>query len=189
MVISSIVISFSSFRSFIVIPNIPLNAKWTQSGVTVAGGHGEGKELNQLYHPEGIFVNDDQSIVIVDWYNGRIVQWKMGDTNGQVIAGGNGQGKELNQLNCPTDVLIDKATNSPIICDQRNRRVVGLSRRSGTPQGEILIDNTNCYGLAMDNQRYLYVSDNEQHEVKRYKMGDQKGTLVAGGHGEGNGVN
>ncbi|CAF4388479.1 unnamed protein product, partial [Rotaria sordida] len=47
----------------------------------------------------------------------------MGDTNGQVVAGGNGQGNRLDQLDYPSDVLIDKETDSLIICDQGNRRV------------------------------------------------------------------
>ncbi|CAF2127669.1 unnamed protein product [Rotaria magnacalcarata] len=118
------------------------------------------------------------------------MQWKNGDTtNGQVVAGGNGQGNGLNQFYCPTDVLIDKETDSLIICDNGNRRVVRWSRRSGTTQGEVLIDTIVCLGLAMDEQRYLYVSDYEKHEVRRYKFGENIGTLVAGGNGQGAGLN
>ncbi|CAF4283764.1 unnamed protein product, partial [Rotaria sordida] len=113
----------------------------------------------------------------------------MGDTNGQVVAGGNGQGNRLDQLDWPTDVLIDKETDSLIICDLGNRRVVRWSHRSGTTQGEILIDNIWCFGLAMDNQRYLYISDTDKHEVRRYQIGDKNGNLVAGGNGEGAGLN
>ncbi|CAF1517037.1 unnamed protein product [Rotaria sordida] len=113
----------------------------------------------------------------------------MGDTNGQVVAGGNGEGNRLDQLYYPTDVLIDKETGSLIICDWLNRRVVRWSRRSGTTQGEILIDNINCYGLAMDDQRYLYISDIDKHEVRRYQIGDKNGTIVAGGNGKGAGLN
>ncbi|CAF1626318.1 unnamed protein product, partial [Rotaria magnacalcarata] len=128
--------------------------------------------------------------VIADHENHRIVQWKNGDTtNGQVVAGGNGQGNGLNQLNQPSDVLIDKDTDSLIICDYYNRRVVRWSRRIGTTLGEILIGNIACYGLAMDEQRYLYVPDYEKYEVRRYKFGENIGTLVAGGNGQGAGLN
>ncbi|CAF1492917.1 unnamed protein product, partial [Rotaria sordida] len=113
----------------------------------------------------------------------------MRDTNGQVVAGGNGQGNQLDQLYQPADVLIDKETDSLIICDRGNRRVVRWSRRSGTIQGEILIDNIACRGLAMDNQRYLYISDVERYEVRRYQIGDKNGTIVAGGNGGGAGLN
>ncbi|CAF1523698.1 unnamed protein product [Rotaria sordida] len=111
----------------------------------------------------------------------------MGDTNGQVVAGGNSEGNRLDQLNYPTDVLIDKETDSLIICD--TGRVVRWSRRSGTTQGEILIDNISCRGLAMDDQRYLYISDYGKHEVKRYQIGDKNGTIVAGGNGKGADLN
>ncbi|CAF4114982.1 unnamed protein product, partial [Rotaria sordida] len=165
--------------------NIPADARWAQKGVIVAGGHGGGSATNQLNDPWGLFVDDDQTIVIADCWNHRIIQWKKGDTNGQVVAGGNGKGNRLDQLDRPTDVLIDKETDSLIICDSWNGRVVRWSRRSGTTQGEILIDNIACWGLAMDDQRYLYISDIEKHEVRRYQIGDNNGTIVAGGRGAG----
>ncbi|CAF3637251.1 unnamed protein product [Rotaria sp. Silwood1] len=170
------------------IPNIPVNAKWTQNGVTVAGGHGRGSATYQLNHPKGFLTDDDQTMLIVDWDNHRIMQWKVGDTNGRVVAGGNDQGNRLDQLFYPTDVVIDNETDSLIICDDRNRRVVRWSRRNGTTQGEVLFDIFLCYGLAMDNQRYLYISDPIVHDVKRYRIGDKNGTVVAGGHGKGDDI-
>ncbi|CAM4949023.1 unnamed protein product [Rotaria socialis] len=175
---------------FSLLVNIPANATWAQNGVTIAGGNGSGDATNQLNWPRGVFVDDDQTVVIADYRSHRIMQWKNSDTtNGQVVAGGKGRGDGLHQLNCPTDVLIDKETDSLIICDQRNRRVVRWSRRSGTTQGEILIDNIQCWGVAMDEQRYLYVSDTEKHEVRRYQLGEKNGALVAGGNGQGGGFN
>ncbi|CAF3702546.1 unnamed protein product [Rotaria socialis] len=170
--------------------NIPANAKWTQNGVAIAGGNGRGDATNQLNCPHGLCVGDDQTVVIADTHNHRIIQWKNGDTtSGQVVAGGNGEGSGLNQLNRPTHVLIDKETDSLIICDRGNLRVAQWSRRSGTTQGEILIHNIDCYGLAMDEQRYLYVSDTEKSEVRRYQLGEKNGALVAGGNGAGVGLN
>ncbi|CAF1257873.1 unnamed protein product [Rotaria sordida] len=112
----------------------------------------------------------------------------MGDNNGQVVVGGNGRGNRLDELNYPVDVLNDQETNSLIICDWGKRQVVRWSRRSGTTQGEILIDNIHCWGLAVDDQRYLYISDTDKDEVKRYQIGDKNGTLVAGGNGKGAGL-
>ncbi|CAF2078769.1 unnamed protein product [Rotaria magnacalcarata] len=172
------------------IPKIAFDAQWSPSGETVAGGNGIGSATNQLQYPWGLFVDDDQSIIIADFGNHRIVQWKKGDTtNGQVVAGGKGEGNGLNQLNGPTDVLIDKETDSLIICDRNNQRVVRWHYHIGTTQGKILIDNITCNGLAMDDLRYLYVSDIEKHEVRRYQLGDRNGTLVAGGNGQGADLN
>ncbi|CAF2830588.1 unnamed protein product [Rotaria sp. Silwood2] len=139
--------------------------------------------------PCGLFVDDDQKLVIVDVINSRIIQWKIGNTNGQVLVGEKGEGCALDHLYFPTDVLIDKETDSIIICDHYNERVVRWSRRSDTTQGEILIDDIGCYGLAMDDQRYLYVSDIDKQEVRRYQIGDENGTIVVGGNGTGSNLN
>ena len=166
------------------------NARWSQNGVTVAGGNGNGDAVNQHWLPYGLDIDDDnQSIVIADTYNHRIVKWKMGANDGKVIAGGQGQGNRLDQLYWPTDVLIDKETNSLFIADLDNRRVVRWSRREGAAQGELIVDNISCTGLAIDHQRYLYISDTGKHEVRRYTIGDKNGMVVAGGNGKGNQLN
>ena len=179
-------------HSFFIVDmlTLPTNARWSQNGVTVAGGNGNGNALNQLYYPWGLDIDDDnQSIVIADSWNDRIVKWKIGASAGKVIAGGQGPGNGLDQLNCPTDVLIDKETNSLLIADRDNRRVVRWSRRQETTQGEVIVDNIYCYGLAMDHQRYLYVSDYVTAEVRRYTIGDKNGIVVAGGNKRGNQLN
>ena len=166
---------------------LPTNARWSQNGVTVAGGHGDGNAINQLYWPHGLDIDDDnQSIVIADFCNHRIVEWKIGASHGRVIAGGQRRG---NRLNYPTDVFINKETNSLFITDLENRRVLRWSRRQETTQGEVIVDNIYCRGLAMDHQRYLYVSDTEKDEVRRYTIGDKNGIIVAGGNGQGNQLN
>ncbi|CAF1077478.1 unnamed protein product, partial [Didymodactylos carnosus] len=154
-------------------------------GKTVAGGHGQNHGNHQLSKPEGIFFADEQTMIIADSNNARIIQWKIGDDEGTVIAGGHGIGEGLNQLNIPTNMLIDKQTNSLIICEWGNRRVVRWSCLSGTTEGEILFDDIQCNGIAMDHQGYLYISDTEKHEVRRYQMDQKKGTIVAGGNGKG----
>ena len=126
-------------------PTLPVNGTWSQNGVTVAGGNGRGNALNQLNRPLGLDIDDDnQSIVIAECGNHRIVEWKIGASNGKVIAGGRGYGNRFDQLKCPTDVLIDKETNSLFIADKENRRVVRWSRRQDTTQGEIIVDNIDC---------------------------------------------
>ena len=169
---------------------LPTNARWSQNGVTVAGGNGYGNAVNQLDGPFGLHIDDDnQSIVIADWRNHRIVEWKIGASHGKVIAGGQGRGNQLDQLNHLTDVLIDKETNSLFIADLGNGRVLRWSRRQETTQGEVIVDNVVCWGLAIDHQRYLYVSDTEKDAIRRYTIGDKNGTVVAGGNRPGNQLN
>ena len=169
---------------------ISTTARWSQNGVTVAGGNGYGNAVNQLRSPYGLDIDDDnQSIVIADCWNHRIVEWKRGASNGKVIAGSQGQGNRIDQLNGPVDVLIDKETNSLFIADRNNQRVLRSSRHQETTQGEVIVDNIGCVGLAMDHQRYLYVSDIVKNEIRRYTIGDKNGIVVAGGNAQGNQLN
>jgi hypothetical protein len=134
-------VSLSLSLSFLVTPN----ARWSQHGITVAGGHGEGNDLQQLHHPCGLVVGDDDTVFIADSENHRIVTWKKDDNTGHVVAGGQRGGSGLHQFDRPTDVLIDKETKSLIICDRDNRRVVRWPLKNGT-RGEILVDNIHCWG-------------------------------------------
>ena len=152
--------------------------------MTVDDGKGRRSALNQLHGPYGLDIDDDnQSIVIADHWNHRIVEWNMGAINGKVIAGGQGQGSRLDQLNYPNYVVIEKETNSLFIADRWNRRVVRWSRREDTTHGEVIVDNISCRGSVIDHQRYLYISDSEKDEVQRYTIGDKNGIVVAGGNG------
>ncbi|CAF4142281.1 unnamed protein product [Rotaria sp. Silwood2] len=182
---------FTSYSCFISVllrassTDILPNAKSKQNGITVAGGNGEGSETNQLFFPWGLYVNDDQTVYVADARNNRIVEWKSGAKNGKVVAGGNEYGDGPHQLKYPFDVLIDKESDSLIICDRENNRIVRWPCQNGT-RGESIVSNISCRGLAMDGNGSLYVVDQEKHEVRRYQIGDTKGTVVAGGNGQGN---
>ncbi|CAF4679197.1 unnamed protein product, partial [Rotaria sp. Silwood2] len=161
------------------------DATWSKNGITVAGGNEDGSDTNQLFNPYGLYIDDDQTIYVADLGNDRIVEWKSGATNGKVVAGGNEQGNDAHNLRYPADVIIDKERDSLIISDICNKRVVLWPRQNGT-RGETIISNIFCWGLTMDDNGCLYVVDNKKHEVRRYKIGDTKGTVVAGGNGQGN---
>jgi sugar lactone lactonase YvrE len=133
-------------------------------------------------------VDDNENVFIVDYGNHCIVEWKCSATRGHVVNDAHGPGNGIYQLNQPTDVIVDKATNSLIICDKGNRRVIrwSLQRRISA---EFIIENIDCYGLAMDDLGFLYVSDSEKHEVRRHEIGTMNGTVVAGGNERGNDLN
>lgn len=162
--------------------------KWKQRGTTVAGGNGEGHQLNQLHCPLGISIAPDKSLVIADYDNHRIVRWEPQAKAGTITGGGKGQGNRTDQLCYPTDVLLDKASKSLVIADQGNQRVVRWFHQNPNSQ-QIVIEKVDCCGLAMDKNGFLYVSDIEKHEVRRWKQGENKGTVVVGGNGRGNKLN
>lgn len=165
------------------------DVRWSQYGVMVAGSFEQGDNSTQLQLPEGLFVNDDGTMFIADFGNHRIIKWKIGDKRGQIIVGVNNKSTQCDQLKWPSDVLVDKATNSLIVCDYGNRRVIRLSLQTGTDQVEILIENIACRGLAMNDHNCLYVSDFKNNEVIRFQMGDKRQTVVAGGHDKGDRLN
>ncbi|CAF1168208.1 unnamed protein product [Adineta steineri] len=169
------------------VKNEPKLNKWKQNAITVAGGNGEGQQLNQLNWPEAIFVDKNKNIFIADRLNHRIVEWKYKAKEGKIIAGGNGKGSRMDQLNYPIDVIFDQQNHLLIIADYGNKRVIQWLNQNQ----QILIDNIACHGLAMDKYEFLYVSSWEKNEVRRWKMGEynSKGIVVAGGYGQGNKLN
>ncbi|CAF1302171.1 unnamed protein product, partial [Adineta steineri] len=160
-------------------------SKFQQFGITVAGGNGQGWNLDQLSYPHGMFINSSNSVYIADSRNHRIVKWKFNSNIGQIIAGGNGKGNQSNQLDYPRDIIFDRKNYSFVIADYGNKRVIRYSDRTETYE-QILISNINCWGLTIDKNGFIYVSDCENNEVRRWKEGDKQGELVAGGNGKGN---
>ncbi|CAF1066075.1 unnamed protein product [Adineta steineri] len=161
--------------------------KWKQNAITVAGGNGQGRQLNQLNYPLGIFIDEKKNIFVAGNESDDIVEWKYNAKEGQIIAGGNGYGNRMDQLNWPTNVIVDPQSHSIIIAEFWNSRVIQWLNQNQ----QILIDNIDCYGLAMDKHGFLYVSDRYKDEVRRWKIDEynNEGIVVAGGNGEGNQLN
>lgn len=167
---------------------ISSSAKWAKKSIIVAGDSESGSAIHELDEPCGICLDyRDGTIFIADSSNHRIVAWKQNDgvNVGRIVAGGNGPGDQMNELDDPTDVVIDKETDSLIIADRGNSRVVQWPLQSGTKQGQVIIENIDCYGLAMNKKGNLYVSDSQNDEVRQYTRGDQMTTVVAGGNESG----
>ena len=155
--------------------------------MTVAGGNGQGRELSQFFCPCGIYVDDDeQCIYVTDCLNRGVVQWKYGAKIGQLVTSGNSS--LSNYVNQPTDVIVDRFSNSLIICDWGNKRVIQWSRRN-TMIVRAIISDIDCWGVAIDSIGDLYISDSKKHEVRRWEIGQPTGKLVAGGNGQGDQLN
>ncbi|CAF4887931.1 unnamed protein product [Rotaria sp. Silwood1] len=166
---------------------IPENAYWIQNGVPVAGGNGDGHWLNQLKSPLNAFIDRNRTMYIADYGNHRVIEWKLDSLTGRIVAGGNGQGNRNDQLSRPTDVIVDSKTDSLIICDFENKRILQLSRAKDTIP-EVMISNVSCYGLTMDEEGFLYFAHYDDCSIGRLKIGDKHWRIVAGGNGKGDGL-
>ena len=159
-----------------------MKSRWKQNGIQVAGSTNKGSALYQLNHPMSIYVDDNQTMYIADSENRRIMEWKNGAFMGQVVAILNGENNITYKFSYPYDIIVDRENDSFIICDSQKREVIQWSRRNGGVL-ETIIKNIDCRDLVMDNNRDLYVAHYYQHEVRRYRIGDTNGTVVAGGNG------
>ena len=130
--------------------------KWRQYGITVL--------IDNYTNADAIDIDDSDNLYICKHAHNHVEVWSNNFTEKRIISGGNGNGSEINQLSMPTDIIINRKNNSIIICDRGNRRIVEWSLRNAT-NGNIIISNIDCYKLAIDDQDYLYVSHELQHEV------------------------
>jgi sugar lactone lactonase YvrE len=61
----------------------------------------------------------------------------------------------------PICIIIDKETNSLIISDRENRRIMRCTYGNNTNR-EILISDIDCLGITTDKNGSLYVVDHEK---------------------------
>ena len=64
--------------------------------------------------------DDNQSIVIGEYGNRCIVQWKISETNGKAVSDDRDQVIQLNLSDKSINVIIEKQTHSLLIADRRN---------------------------------------------------------------------
>jgi len=153
---------------------------WTRDGVVV---------LNQLNHPTGLFVDNDDgiSIYVADSGNHRIVKWTPDDLMGSpVVILINGTG----QLSYPRDIAINKKDGTMFICDKGNSRIVRW--RENSTEGQTLLSNVECESLMMDHEGSLIASELNRDRVTKWHGIDEKEStqkVVAGGHGKGSALN
>ncbi|CAF4618108.1 unnamed protein product, partial [Rotaria sp. Silwood2] len=176
--------------------NISSDYKWSPSAATVAGNSECGPDLARLHRPSSVCIDDRGGIFVADQHNHRIVKWMPHGQRGKLVGTGKGIGNGQMELNCPTDVIFDSETDSLIISDYGHKRVVQCSFGNNECMTTVIQD-IKCRELAMDYQRRLYVTNEENHEVKQFVLvqksdkikAKDNGKVVAGGHGQGNGLN
>ena len=147
-------------------------ATWNTTGVTVAGGNGQGSELNQLDHPMGIYLDDSSSIYIADTYNHRIIKWLPGASQGEILL-------HNNESKTYVSKVVVHRNGTIYYCDRFHHHI----GRWFANEDAILLSNT-CWGLALDQNDSLYISGHDDHRVIQWP----RRTIVAGGNGDGDDI-
>lgn len=179
-------ISISDARTGIYALTIPPCATWDQQGITVAGDRNgnSGSGLGELNGPVTIFVNNNDTLVITDRDNHRIMRYYPNATSGQIIAGGNAAGNSANQLNQPKGVALDQSGDL-IVADSNNYRIQKFV--NGSLIGITLFSNStlNLLGemrdLNIDVNNNIYVTDSDFNKIIKYSPYLSTGTILAGG--------
>ncbi|CAF1259588.1 unnamed protein product [Adineta steineri] len=148
--------------------------EYNNEGTIVAGGNGEGDQLNQLNNPTYIFVDEDQSVYVSDMNNHRVMKWIKYAKEGRIVAGGNGQGRNLNQLYKPQGVIVDDL-DQIYVTDYGNHRIMRWCE--GKEEGEIVVGGNGQEnqlngptGLSFDDEGNLYVADYFNNRIAKFEI-------------------
>lgn len=174
---------------------------------TVAGGNSNGFAANQLYHPAGVVLMPDGSLLIADTYNHRVqrVTFSAGGDpqTATTLVGGNGAGPGPNQFNLVTGIALGP-NGTLFVADRENHRVQSFALDgAGNPGSAVTVAGLGGLGvgtanlneprgLAVDSDGSLFIADYRNQRVQKIafdNVGDPSPAItVAGGNGDGNGV-
>jgi DNA-binding beta-propeller fold protein YncE len=164
--------------------------KWKQGenkGEIVAGGNQEGNQMNQLALPSGIIIDkNNDSLIICDWRNRRVIRWFYQNNIHQQII--------LANIDC-SDVAMDN--NKDLYVSNHRKLEVRRWREGQTQtQGTIVADGNGLgdklnrtyvlISLFVDQNHSVYVSDTNNHRVMQWIKDAKEAIVVAGGQGPGN---
>ncbi|CAF1519613.1 unnamed protein product [Rotaria sp. Silwood1] len=150
--------------------------RWPENEV-IAGGNGEGDQLNQLLYPNNFFIKNNKSIFIADGGNNRIVEWIIGDKQGVIRAGGNGAGHNLDQFDQPLSVIVDRSDNLYVV-DYDNNRIMRWLKNSksgiviiGEGEEDHVKDQLmRPTQILFDKNGNLWVSDEMHHRIQMFMI-------------------
>ena len=140
---------------------------------TVAGTGSAGSAANQLYNPNGIFVDTNFDLYVADWRNDRIQLFRLRQSNGITVAGNTSE-KQTITLYRPSNVILD-ANKYLFITDSYNNRIIGSDEKgfrcivgctgsSGSNFDQLSIPRS----IAFDTSGNLYVVDRNNSRIQKF---------------------
>ncbi|CAF0998839.1 unnamed protein product [Adineta steineri] len=158
----------------------------TTEGQIIAGGNGKGNRMNQLNYPTDVIVDrQNHSIIVADWQNRRVVQWV--NQNQQIL---------IDNIDCGR-LAIDKY-GFLYVSDYKKNEVrrwkieeysEGTVVAGGNGKGDQLNQLNFPAYIFVDEDQSIYISDQNNNRVVKWRKDAKKGTIVAGGNGKGERLN
>ena len=150
------------------------------SGTILVGGQGVGTNSTQLNTPMGLYFDSlSNSLIIANCYANNIVRSRLNTSNWELVVGNiNGSyGYTSSELWYPQDVTLDPMGNI-YVADTGNQRIqfFSVGQSNGITVAGITgtTGNTSTllkspYGVTLDNQLNLYVSDSANHRIQKFQ--------------------
>ncbi|CAF4308125.1 unnamed protein product, partial [Adineta steineri] len=156
-------------------------------GQIIAGGNGKGNRINQLDLPTDVIVDQlNHSIVIADYGNRRVIQW-LNQKQRVLIENINCRGLSMDKNGFL--YVSDWAKNEVRRWKMGEYINEGTVVAGGNGKGNQLNQLNDPRFIFVDQDQSIYVSDNNNHRVMRWRKDAKEGIIVAGGNGQGENLN
>ncbi|CAF1421653.1 unnamed protein product [Adineta steineri] len=160
------------------------NAK---EGQIIAGGNKQGNRMDQLNRPTDMIIDPQtHSIIIADYVNRRVIQWMTQDQ--QIL---------IKNIDC-YGLAMDKY-GFLYVSDYKKNEVrrwkmgeydnEGIVVAGGNGIGNQLNQLSYPGFIFVDEDQSVYVSDQNNHRVMKWRKDSEEGIIVAGGNGQGENLN
>ncbi|CAF1176106.1 unnamed protein product [Adineta ricciae] len=150
--------------------------------------------LSSIYKPYGIAVDKDGNIYISDYMCHAVTKWAPNATTSIIVGGQlNVAGSNSQLLNGPKFIALDEIHSTLYVVDYNNHRVqkfilggngIGITVAGGNGLGTGLNQLNYPAGVCASlKDQSIYIGDQNNHRVMKWKMNATQGSIIAGSTG------